>query len=650
MRFLSFAILRVILSLMNLVTLDSVRKQYSERVLLDGVSLLINQGDRIGLIGLNGSGKTTLLRIIAGLESPDAGSLMVWGGVRVRYLPQEPVLDDRLTVLDTLFQSDAPQMRLLRDYEAASHTLQHRPADPQAQSRFAEFSAAMDRTAGWMAEAEAKAILTRLGVADFDALIGTLSGGQRKRVALARALLDPGDLLILDEPTNHIDADSVDWLEQHLLALPAALLMVTHDRYFLDRVVNRIIELDRRQLVSYPGNYTRYLELSAERQERLADQEEDRRRLLRQELEWLHRSPSARSTKQKARKQRVDEMMSLRYDSRQDRVTMALAGRRLGKKVLTARGLAKSYESQPVFGAVDLELAPGDRLGIIGPNGAGKSTLLDILAGRQQPDSGTVEWGETVHLAYYDQRNVDLDESMKVVDFIKAEAPLIRTADGERIEAAQMLEWFLFPRPQQQARIAALSGGERRRLYMLKTLIHQPNVLLLDEPTNDLDIQTLAVLEEFLDRFQGCLVVASHDRYFLDRTVDFLLNFDSGELSGRYPAPYSVYRSLREQEESVRARGAGSEGGGAKTKQRLASSDDRVRKLSWKEERELDGLETHIQALEARKESLQAEVNASSADYQRLQELAGVLAGVEAELDAATMRWFELSEVAASVG
>ena len=468
-------------------------------------------------------------------------------------------------------------------------------------------------------------------------------------MALARALLDPGDLLVLDEPTNHVDADTVDWLEQHLLALPAALLMVTHDRYFLDRVVNRIVELDRRQLVSYPGNYTHYLELSAERQERLADQEEDRRRLLRQELEWLRRSPGARSTKQKARKQRVDEMLTLRLDSRQDRVTMALASRRLGKKVLTARGLAKSYESQPVFSEVDLELAPGDRLGIIGPNGAGKSTLLDILAGRQQPDTGTVEWGETVHVGYYDQRNVDLDESMKVIDFIKAEAPLIRTADGERIEAAQMLEWFLFPRPQQQARIAALSGGERRRLYMLRTLIHQPNVLLLDEPTNDLDIQTLAVLEEFLDRFQGCLIVASHDRYFLDRTVDFLLSFDGGELSGRYPAPYSVYRSLREQEESLRTRGVGSEGGGTKTKQKLASSEDRVRKLSWKEERELDGLETRIQALEARKESLHVEINASSADYQRLQELAGMLAEVEAELDAAMMRWFELSELAASV-
>jgi len=509
----------------------------------------------------------------------------------------------------------------------------------------------MDRTAGWMAEAEAKAILTRLGVADFDALIGTLSGGQRKRVALARALLDPGDLLILDEPTNHIDADSVDWLEQHLLGLPTALLMVTHDRYFLDRVVNRILELDRRQLVSYPGNYTRYLEQSAERQERLADQEEDRRRLLRRELEWLHRSPGARSTKQKARKQRVDEMMTLRYDSRQDRVTMALAGRRLGKKVLTARGLAKSYDGQPVFGAVDLELAPGDRLGIIGPNGTGKSTLLDILAGRQQPDGGTVEWGETVHLAYYDQRNVDLDESMKVIDFVKTEAPLIRTSDGERIEAAQMLEWFLFPRPQQQARIAALSGGERRRLYMLRTLIHQPNVLLLDEPTNDLDLQTLAVLEEFLDRFQGCLVVASHDRYFLDRTVDFLLNFDGGELSGRYPAPYSVYRSLREQQERESATTSVSRPPVSRFAKYSEAPAERAplpasyapRRLSWKEQRELEELEARIAELEGQRELLQDEINTSVSDYERLKALAAQLHALEIEFDKTMERWLELA-------
>lgn len=634
---------------MNLVTLDGVRKQYSERLLLDDVSLLINRGDRIGLIGLNGSGKTTLLRIIAGLEAPDVGAVTVWGGVRVRYLPQEPVLDEGLTVLDTLFQSDAPQMRLLRDYENATYALQQHPTDPQVQARLAERMAAMDRASGWTAEAEARAILTRLGVADFDAEVSALSGGQRKRVALARVLLDPGDLLILDEPTNHIDADTVDWLEQHLLSLPSALLMVTHDRYFLDRVVNRIVELDRRQLVSYPGNYTHYLERSAERHERLVELEEERRRLLRRELEWMRRSPGARATKQKARKQRVDELLTLRYDSRQDRVTMALAGRRIGKKVLTAQGLAKSYDSQHVFSGVELELAPGDRLGIIGPNGAGKSTLLDILAGRQQPDRGTVAWGETVHLGYYDQRNVDLDESMKVIDFVKAEAPLIRTADGERIEAAQMLEWFLFPRPQQQARIAALSGGERRRLYMLRTLIHQPNVLLLDEPTNDLDIQTLAVLEEFLDHFQGCLVVASHDRYFLDRTVDFLLSFDAGSLSGRYPTPFSVYRTLRELGER-RPEGAEwrveGKAVGAKARQGPAASDDRRRKLSWKEQREVEDLEARIHELEAQTAALHGEIHGSGGNYIRLQTLSEQLIAAEAELDSSMVRWLELSELA----
>ena len=647
---------------MNLVTLQNVRKQYSERLLLDDVGLLINRGDRIGLIGVNGSGKTTLLRIIAGLETPDHGKVTIWGGVRVRYLAQEPALDERLSVLDTLFQSNAPQMRLLRDYEAAMLALQRQPADPAVQGRFATMTETMDREGGWTAEADAKAVLSRLGISDFDALVVTLSGGQRKRVALARALLDPGDLLILDEPTNHIDADAVDWLEGYLLDLPAALLMVTHDRYFLDRVVNRIVELDRRQLVSYTGNYTRYLEQSAVRHERLAEMEEDRRRLLRRELEWLHRSPSARATKQKARKQRVDELLTISYDSRQDKVAMTLASRRLGKKVLTARGLAKAYDGKPVFADVDFELAPGDRVGIIGPNGAGKSTFLDILAGKLLPDAGSAEWGETVHIGYYDQRNVELDESQRVIDFIKGEAELIRVqerntpawnrtaADIQLIDAAQMLEWFLFPRPQQYASIAALSGGERRRLYLLRTLIHQPNVLLLDEPTNDLDIQTLAVLEEFIDHFAGCLVVASHDRYFLDRAVDYLVSFENGQVSGRYPAPFSVYRRLREEEEQEE-REEGKTGKGRKEGKTDSannrSRDDglrQTRRLTWKEQRELEGLEARIEGLEARRAALQAEVNASGDDYLRLQELAGQLEALEAELDEAMMRWLELAD------
>ena len=645
---------------MNLVTLEGVSKQYSERLLLDRISLLVNRGDRIGLIGINGSGKTTLLRLIAGLDAPDAGSVTIWGGVRVRILPQEPALDDRLSVLETLFDSDAEPMRLLRDYEGASLALQQHPDDPGVQARFTAAAAAMERTGGWAAEADARAILTRLGIGHvLDAAVGTLSGGQRKRVALARALLDPGDLLLLDEPTNHVDAATIDWLEQFLLAMPAALLMVTHDRYFLDRVVNRIVELDRRQLVSYPGNYTRYLELSAERHAKLVKAEEDRQRLLRRELEWLRRSPMARGTKQKARQQRAVEMEQLRYDTQQERVALALASRRLGKKVLAARSLTKRYGSLTVLDGMDFELAPGDRVGIIGPNGAGKSTLLDILAGRLEPDSGTVEWGETVHLGYYDQRNVALDENQRVIDFVKGEAELIRVqertipawnrtaADLQLIDAAQMLEWMLFPRPQQWAYIGSLSGGERRRLYLLKTLIHQPNVLLLDEPTNDLDIQTLTVLEEFLDHFKGVLVVASHDRYFLDRTVDFLVSFEPGGVaSGRYPAPFSVYQSLREEEERQAQRAAAPARGREEKAARTPSppaDEPAPRKLTWREQREREGLESRVEQLEQDAAALHAEINASSSDYQRLQAAAGRLAAVERELDAALARWLELS-------
>jgi ATP-binding cassette subfamily F protein uup len=659
---------------MNLVTLHKIRKQYSERVLLEDVDLLINRGDRIGLIGVNGSGKTTLLRIIAGLESPDAGSVTVWGGVRIRYLPQEPQLDDQLSILEHLYQSDAPQMQLLRRYEAANRALQRHPNDPTIQEKFAQISSEMDRIGGWTAEAEAKAILTRLDAVgsmgreediDFDVPVGSLSGGQRKRVALARALLDPCDLLILDEPTNHIDADTIDWLEQFLLSLPGALLLVTHDRYFLDRVVNRIVELDRRQLINYAGNYTRYLELAAERHARLVKAEEDRQRLLRRELEWLRRSPMARGTKQKARKQRAQELSQLRYDTQQDRVAMVLASRRLGKKVLTARQLSKSYPAPgsemgekrlPVLSNLNFELAPGDRVGVIGPNGAGKSTFLDILAGWLVPDTGTVTWGETVQLGYYDQRNVDLDENMRVIDFVKAEAELLAiqgrstpswnrlAMDIQTVDAAQMLEWFLFPRPQQYAYIAALSGGERRRLYLLRTLIHQPNVLLLDEPTNDLDIQTLTVLEEFLDHFQGCLVVASHDRYFLDRAVDYLVSFEPGGIvSGRYPAPYNIYRRLREEEE--RAQGAvGHKSQGTQKAPVPQGRKARERGLSWREQRELETLEAQVDKLEMQKARLQAQVNISGNDYQRLQELAEQLQMVESELDQVMGRWLELAD------
>lgn len=624
---------------MNLVTLTEITHQYSERVLLQQAGLLINSGDRIGLIGVNGSGKTTLLRLIAGIESPNQGSITVWGGVRVRYLSQDPPLDDSLTVLETLFASDIPHIRVLRQYEQASRALQQNPLDADLQSRLAHLSDEMTRLRGWEAEASAKAILTRLGITEFDARLGTLSGGQRKRVALAQVLIDPGDLLLLDEPTNHIDADTIDWLEGFLRDMNAALLMVTHDRYFLDRVANRIVEIDRRELINYPGNYSRYLELRQLRHEALTTQEEKRQAQLRRELEWLRRGAQARSTKQKARKQRIEELQRLDYDAGEQRVAMALGGRRLGKKVLQAHGLRKSFADLCLFADVDFELVPGDRIGLIGPNGAGKSTFLDILAGEIAPDGGVLDWGETVRIGYYDQHSRHLPRDLRVIDYINEVAPLIQTNDGERVEAAQMLDWFLFPRPQQRAIIDALSGGEKRRLYLLGVLARRPNVLLLDEPTNDLDIQTLQVLEQFLDNFQGCLIVVSHDRYFLDRTVDFLATFADGGMSTRYPAPFAAYQ---------RARAAGTlppEPAPVRGETPTRSRTENAGKTgpTWKERQELAALEERIATLEAEQARLQAAINASGSDYQQLTQLAGKYAGIEAELETALERWLELT-------
>jgi ABC transport system ATP-binding/permease protein len=632
---------------MNLLILENVSKQYSERMLLENVDLMINEGDRIGLIGVNGSGKSTLLRLIAGEEEPDSGSVTVWGHRRVEYLHQDPELDELATVIDQLFRSDSPQMRLLRDFEWTTAQISRDPHNGALQSRLVDLSAEMDRTGGWAAEANAKAILTRLGIEEFDAPVSTLSGGQRKRVAMARALIDRADLLVLDEPTNHIDAETVAWLEEYLLTTPGALLMVTHDRYFLDRVVNRIVELDRRQLISYPGNYSQYLELREERNERLAADEQKRRKLLKRELEWVRRAPAARSTKQKARKDRVEELQKIQYDSGEETVSMVMATQRVGSKVLSAHGITKSFGEKTVVDGVDLKLEPGDRIGILGPNGAGKSTFLDILAGKLVADAGTLDWGNTVQIGYYDQESEDLDDHKRLIEFIEEEAPLIRTKDGERFEAAHILEWFLFPRSMQYGRIGSLSGGERRRLYLLRTLVHRPNVLLLDEPTNDLDIQTLAVLEEFLDNFGGCLIVVSHDRYFLDRTVDFIIPFEDGKLGKRYPSPYVTYRRLKEGDDAARMAAVN-----GKDDRRPQMADDRRppttdrRKLSWREERELEQLESQIERWEAEKGSLQDAINASGSDYERMQSLADRLSAIETQLETALDRWAELAELA----
>lgn len=627
---------------MQLAHCTNVSKQYSERLLLDQVNLQINEGDRIGLIGVNGSGKTTLLRLFAGEEKPDSGSVTVWGGVRVRYLPQLPQLDDTKTVLAQLFDSDSPQIQRLRDYEWAALQLQQDSTNPVWQEKLISLSEQLDQTDGWSAEAHVKRVLTQLGITDFMALVGTLSGGQRKRVALAQGLIDRADLLILDEPTNHIDAETIAWLEGYLAAGPGALLMVTHDRYFLDRVVNKIVELDRRQLLSYPGNYSRYLELSQARQEQLEAAEEKRQALLRRELEWLRRGAQARSTKQKARKQRLTALQQITHDQ-DNQVSLALGSRRLGKKVLHVSGVSKAFAGRMLFEQLEFELHPGDRLGILGPNGTGKSTFLNILSHRLSPDIGQVEWGETVHLGYYDQQSDALTDSMRMIDFIEREAPLIQAKDGRQIPAWQMLEWFLFPRPQQYAHIGTLSGGERRRLYLLYILIHQPNVLLLDEPTNDLDLQTLTMLEQFLDDFQGSLIVVSHDRYFLDRTTDYLVTFENGILSRRYPTPFSTYQQLRNEAKSQPPL---PNPRSSKQNRQAAQTDPQPRKLSWKERRELEQLESRIETLEGEQTELAEAINRSGSDYLKLQTLTEALDRLEQELTTATDRWLELSEIA----
>ena len=630
---------------MNLVTLEHISHHYSERTLLDNVDLLINEGDRIGLIGPNGSGKTTFLRIVAGLETAVSGQRTVWGNVTIQYLPQEPELDDDLTVLETVFQSNDPQIQLLRQYEQVSHALQAEPHSTTLQAALMALTPQMDRLDGWAAEAKAKTILTKLGITQFDARVGTLSGGQRKRVALARGLITPTDLLILDEPTNHVDTDTVAWLEKHLLTMDAALLMVTHDRYFLDRVVNRIVELERQQLVSYAGNYGRYLEQRAARQAQLNTAEDKRQALLRQEMAWLNRGAQARSTKQKARIQRIEAMREQKTIRPDQRIAMSLASRRLGKRVLEATNLSKSYGDLTLFTDLDFFLNPGDRIGILGPNGTGKSTFLDLLAGKTAPDSGTITWGETVQLGYYDQQSEALVESQRVIDFIEAHASLIRTDSGEQVEAAQMLEWFLFPRPQQQAQVGSLSGGEKRRLYLLYVLMKQPNVLFLDEPTNDLDIQTLAVVEQFLDHFAGCLVVVSHDRYFLDRNVDFLMSLEDGLLGTRYPTPYEAYQQRLAEQTAVSPEAPSPT---TITPPQSDPSSDRPRKLSFKERKELEALNEQIPQLESEISALETAVNTAGSDYHALQTAVDQLTIIKEKLEEAEFRWLELMEIAES--
>jgi ABC transport system ATP-binding/permease protein len=648
---------------MTIFTLRSIKKDFGIKELLTDASFSLDEGDKVGLIGTNGSGKSTLLKMIAGLESIDSGDRWVNPGATIVYLPQQPDLDESHTVLEQVFADSGEQMALVREYEEISDHLSHGKGDTdKLLARLSAVSERIDEVDAWDLETKAKLILTKLGIEDFDAKIGDLSGGYRKRIALATALLSEPDVLLMDEPTNHLDALSVEWLQNYLNGYRGALLLITHDRYFLDRVTNRILEIDRGDLYNYSGNYAYYLEKKALAEESAASTQRKFSGVLRRELEWLKKGPKARSTKQKARIDRIKDMRAEEFKTANGKVEIATAGRRIGKKVVELLNIRKAYGDRTLIKDFTYNFTPEDRIGIIGCNGAGKSTLMDIITGRIQPDSGTVEIGTTIHIGYFDQHSEDLtpNEDQRVIEYLKSVAELVKTSDGEIITASQMLEKFLFPPIQQYAPISKLSGGEKRRLFLLKVLMSAPNLLILDEPTNDLDVQTLAVLEDYLEDFNGCVIVVSHDRYFLDRTIDMVFSLEPGGNLRLYPGNYSVYLDHKKAEEAKELKvqknqsklpqsatppNQGGHGGTAPTMGGESQESEKPRKLSFNEKREYEKLEVKIPQMEAEKAEIEQILSLNSpSGFGEVKKLSERLGQLNQEIDRATELWLELAE------
>ncbi|MDF5719945.1 MAG: ABC-F family ATP-binding cassette domain-containing protein [Rhizonema sp. PD37] len=640
---------------MSLITLQSVKKDFGIKEILKDASFSLDATDKVGLIGTNGSGKSTLLKMIAGLEPIDGGQILTTSGSKVIYLPQQPDLDENRTILEQIFADSEEQMSLVREYEELSAKLAHTPEDKQLMGQLSTVMQRMEVTGAWDLENNAKIMLTKLGITDFNAAIATLSGGYRKRIALATALLSEPDLLLMDEPTNHLDALSVEWLQSYLNRYRGGLLLITHDRYFLDRVTNRIVEIDRGDIYSYAGNYSYYLEKKALAEESAVSSQRKHQGVLRRELEWLKRGPKARSTKQKARIDRIRDMQQTEFKQAHGKVDIATVSRRIGKKVIELENISKSYNERTLIKNFTYEFSPEDRIGIIGSNGAGKSTLMDMITGRIQPDSGSVEIGTTIHFGYFDQHSEELltagNDNQRVIDYIKEEGEFVTIADGTKITASQMLERFLFPPNQQYAPINKLSGGEKRRLFLLRVLMGAPNVLILDEPTNDLDVQTLAVLEDYLEDFSACVIVVSHDRYFLDRTVDTIFAFEDGYIR-QYPGNYSVYLDYKKAEEEKQQQTASSKEKAKnveaeKTQSSPKETQNKKRRgLSNWEKREFEQLEGKIAQLETQKaEAEKALSNVAPGNYSQVQKLYEQVELLKQGIDQATERWMELAEI-----
>ncbi|HEX8474608.1 MAG TPA: ABC-F family ATP-binding cassette domain-containing protein [Pyrinomonadaceae bacterium] len=638
---------------MHILSIESVSKNFGLKPLFQQVSLGFDSNDRVGVVGVNGSGKTTFLRLIAGAETPDTGRIVFAEGVSVGYLPQNPPFEPEQTVLDAVFAASDARMKLLRDYEHACQQLASPVGadggrdEQRLLNRVSELAHRLEASGAWDLETNARTVLSRLGISDTTAEMQTLSGGQRKRVALAHALIASPELLILDEPTNHLDAETISWLEAYLARARSALLLVTHDRYFLDRVTTRILEIDRGTVQAFDGNYAYYLEKKEAQEEARAVEGQKREMLIRRELAWLRRGAKARTRKSKARIDRAESLMAQPKESARAELDISVTSSRIGKKVLELRDITKSYDGRTLVEGFSHTLTPGERIGIIGPNGAGKTTLLEIITGRVAPDRGTVEVGQTVRFGYYDQENRALDEQQRVIDYIRDVAEQIETADGTFITASQMLEKFLFTGAMQYASIAKLSGGERRRLYLLHVLMSAPNVLLLDEPTNDLDIQTLVTLEDYLDGFGGCLVAVSHDRYFLDRTVEHIFRLEGEGRIRQYPGNYSAFLEARTKEESEAAPAATSARPSKQERTTNATAaPPSKRKLTFKEQRELEELEIRIEEAERRASEIETELTANSTDAYLVHQLYTEREKLTAQLARDLDRWAELAEFA----
>jgi ABC transport system ATP-binding/permease protein len=621
---------------MRVFSVENLTKTYGDKQLFDRIAFHIESRERIGLVGVNGTGKSTLLKVLAGIEGADSGEIDHSKTFQLAYLAQEPELTAGKTVLEEVFSGTSPLLETIRTYEEAIAALEKNPEDTKTQNRLFQLQAKMDAEDAWDASTQAKTILTKLGVDYYSSSVDTLSGGQRKRVALAKALIQPADLLLLDEPTNHLDNETIEWLESYLPNYPGALLLVTHDRYFLNRITSHIFELELGSLYRYEGNYETYLTKKAERKAQTLLDQEKHQNTLRRELAWLRRGAKARTTKQKARIQRVEEMKETKFQTQDNELNLQVGAARLGKKVLEAKDLTVQFGEKPLFSHFDFLFKPGDRIGIIGPNGSGKTSLLNTLARKIQPTAGEVETGETVKLGYYTQLQQDMDQQLRIIDYIKEVAEVITTAEGDVITAEQMLEQFLFPRSHQYTYIHRLSGGERKRLYLLRVLMEEPNVLFLDEPTNDLDTETLGILEDYLDGYPGVVITVSHDRYFLDRVVDQLIVFEGAGAVSTFYGNYSEHKEkMLEQPKMQQQKAAPAPERKEKKKQ----------KLSYKEQQEWNTIEDEIAELEERIEACATGITEAGSDSERVQQLFTEQQELEQQLEKKMERWEALSLV-----